>query len=268
MAMTGDATDSGGAGAAGGGRFAGRTALVTGASRGIGLAISARIVAEGGRVVITARKPEGLTDAVDMLGGTDFAVPIAGRGDDPDHQAEATAAAVSAFGSLDVRVNNAGINPAYGPLTVLEPSVARKIMDTNVLAALSWTRCALDAGLGGRAQGAVVNIASMAALAAAPGIGYYGVSKAALIALTVQLAAELSPEVRVNAIAPAVIKTRFAAALYEHDEEGVAAGYPLARLGVPEDVAAAAAFLASSDASWITGQTLIVDGGKSLRATL
>ncbi len=141
-------------------------------------------------------------------------------------------------------------------------------MEVNVLAALSWTRRALAAGLGGEHVGAVVNMASVAGISPAPGIGYYGVSKSALIGLTVQLAAELAPRVRVNAIAPAVVKTRFAQALYESDEAGAAAGYPLARLGEPDDIGAAAAFLASSDAAWITGQTLVVDGGAGLRATL
>ncbi|TAM89338.1 MAG: SDR family oxidoreductase, partial [Jatrophihabitans sp.] len=161
-----------------------------------------------------------------------------------------------------------GINPAFGPLTDLEEGAARKIMDVNVLAALSWTRRALVAGLGAQPGAAVVNIASVAGLAPAPGIAYYGVSKAALIALTVQLAAELAPQVRVNAIAPAVVKTRFAEALYAADEEQAAAAYPLRRLGEPQDVGAAAAFLASDDAAWLTGQTLVLDGGASLRAGL
>jgi NAD(P)-dependent dehydrogenase (short-subunit alcohol dehydrogenase family) len=108
----------------------------------------------------------------------------------------------------------------------------------------------------------------VAGIGPAPGIAYYGVSKSALIGLTIQLAAELAPQVRVNAVAPAVVRTRFAAALYEHDEAGTAAGYPLGRLGDPQDVGAAVAFLASADAAWITGQTLVLDGGASLRATL
>src|SRR6185437_14963577 len=116
--------------------------------------------------------------------------------------------------------------------------------------------------------GAVVNIASVAGLSPAPGIAFYGVSKAALIGLTVQLAAELSPGVRVNAVAPAVVKTRFAATLYESDEAAAAAAYPLQRLGEPADVAAAVAFLASTDASWLTGQTLVLDGGMGLRTSL
>jgi NAD(P)-dependent dehydrogenase (short-subunit alcohol dehydrogenase family) len=248
-------------------RFAGKAALITGASRGIGLAIAARIVHEGGRVVVTARKPEGLEEAIATL-GADFAVPVAGRADDPDHQREALERAVQEFGRLDILINNTGINPAYGPLTQLDESIARKIMDVNVLAALSWCRHALDVGLGADGHGAIVNVASVAGLHPAPGIAYYGVSKSALIGLTMQLAAELAPRVRVNAVAPAVVKTRFAQALYEQDEAGAAAAYPLGRLGEPEDIGAAVAFLASSDAAWITGQTLVADGGMSLRASL
>jgi 3-oxoacyl-[acyl-carrier protein] reductase len=111
-------------------------------------------------------------------------------------------------------------------------------------------------------------MASVAGLHPAPGIGYYGVSKAALIGLTVQLAAELAPRVRVNAVAPAVVRTKFAQALYAADEAGAAAEYPLRRLGEPEDVAAAVAYLAGDDAGWVTGQVLVLDGGRALRATL
>jgi NAD(P)-dependent dehydrogenase (short-subunit alcohol dehydrogenase family) len=249
-------------------RFEDQVALVTGASRGIGLAVAKRLVDEGARVVITARKPAGLAAAVEELGGAAHAISVAGAADDSDHQDDAIGTAVREFGGLDVLINNTGINPAYGPLTEIEESAARKIMDVNVLAALSWTRRALAAGLGSNRPGAVVNMASVAGLAPAPGIGYYGVSKSALIGLTVQLAAELAPRVRVNAIAPAVVKTRFAAALYEADEAAAAAAYPLCRLGRPEDIGAAAAFLASSDADWITGQTLVVDGGGGLRPGL
>lgn len=249
-----------------GARYTGRVALVTGASRGIGLAVAARIVAEGGRVVVTARKPEGLADAVAILGPA--AIAVAGRADDPDHQAAAVDRVISEFGRLDVLVNNTGINPAYGPLTELDEGAARKIMDVNVLSALSWTRRAVAAGLGADEPGAIVNVASVAGLHPSPGIAYYGVSKSALIGLTVQLAAELAPKIRVNAVAPAVVKTRFAAALYEADEAKAAAGYPLGRLGVPEDIGAAVAFLASDDAAWLTGQTIVIDGGLSLKVSL
>jgi 3-oxoacyl-[acyl-carrier protein] reductase len=249
-------------------RFAGQVALVTGASRGIGYACAQRLVAEGARVCITARKVDALAEAAERLGGADVAVFAAGSADNAEHQDEAIAAAVSAFGRLDVLVNNTGINPAYGPLAELDDSVARKIMEVNVLGALHWARKALAAGLGKAGPGAIVNIASIAGLAPSPGIGYYGVSKSALIGLTTQLASELAPSVRVNAVAPAVVKTKFASALYEGFEAEVAARYPLGRLGVPEDIGAAVAFLASRDAAWITGQTLVIDGGVMLRPGL
>jgi NAD(P)-dependent dehydrogenase (short-subunit alcohol dehydrogenase family) len=240
-------------------RFAGQVALITGASRGIGLAVARRLVAEGARVCVTARKPDGLAAAVETLGGPGQALGIAGRGDDAAHQAAAVRTAVETFGRLDVLVNNIGINPVYGVLADLDDGAARKIMEVNVLAALRWVREARPTGIG-----CVVNVASIAGLRPSPGIGYYGVSKAALIGLTVQLAAELAPQVRVNAVAPAVVRTRFAAALFEGHEQEAASRYPLGRLGEPEDIAGAVAFLASSDASWVTGQTLVIDGGASL----
>src|SRR3954454_23992201 len=135
-------------------RFLGRVAIVTGASRGIGLAVAARIAAEGGRVVITARKPDALAAAAESLGGPDRALYVAGRSDDPDHQAEAVERAAREFGRLDVLVNNTGVNPAYGPLVDIDDGAARKIMDVNVLAALQWTRQALGAGLGADGAGA------------------------------------------------------------------------------------------------------------------
>jgi NAD(P)-dependent dehydrogenase (short-subunit alcohol dehydrogenase family) len=240
-------------------RFAGQVAIITGASRGIGLAVAQRLVAEGAHVCLTARKPDALAAAVEALGGPAHAIAVAGRGDDAAHQAAAVRAAVETFGRLDVLVSNIGINPVYGALASLDEGAARKIMEVNVLGALRWVREARSAGIS-----CVVNVASIAGLRPSPGIGYYGVSKAALIGLTIQLAAELAPQVRVNAVAPAVVKTRFAATLYEGHEKEAASRYPLGRLGEPDDVAAAVAFLASSDASWITGQTLVVDGGVSL----
>jgi len=242
------------------GRFEGQVALVTGASRGIGLAIAQRLVSEGGRVCITARKPEALERAIAELGGGDKAFFVAGSGDDAEHQAEAVDATLSTFGRLDVLVNNTGINPTFGPLLEIDENVARKIFEVNVMSALAWIKLAHKAWLADNG-GAIVNVASVAGLGVSPGIAFYGVSKAALISLTRQLAVELSPTVRVNAVAPAVVKTRFAEALYAHDEAGAAAQYLLKRLGEPEDVAAAVAYLASSDAAWTTGQTLVLDGG-------
>jgi NAD(P)-dependent dehydrogenase (short-subunit alcohol dehydrogenase family) len=242
------------------GRFDGTVSLVTGASRGIGLAIAERIVADGGRVVITARGQETLDAAVAQLGGGEFAIGIAGKADDPAHRAEVFADIASRFGRLDFLINNAGINPAYGKALDVDDAATRKIFEVNVIGSLAWSRDAVAAGL----TRAIVNIASIAGVTAAPGIAIYGVSKAALIALTTQLAFELAPGIRVNAVAPAVIKTNFAKALYEGHEEQAAAAYPLGRLGEPVDVAGPVTFLLSDDAAWITGQTLLIDGGSSL----
>ena len=244
-------------------------AIVTGASRGIGFGIAEKLVAEGARVVITARKPEALAEAVERLGGPSKALGIAGNAADEAHQDEVVAAARETFGGLDHLVNNTGINPVYGPMLDAPLEVARKIMEVNVLSAFSWTQKALAAGLGSEAHpGAVVNVASIAGLGATGSIGWYAVSKAALIHLTVELAYQLGPAVRVNAVAPAVVKTKFAEALYEGREEQVAAAYPMKRLGVPEDIAGAVSFLLSRDAGWVTGQTLVVDGGVTLGGNL
>ncbi|MET7967107.1 SDR family oxidoreductase [Micromonospora sp. NPDC005305] len=243
-------------------RFAGRTAIVTGASRGIGLAVAERLVAEGARVVVTGRRQEGLDEAVARL-GAGRAVGVAGHADDPDHQAEVVARAVDAFGGADLLVNNTGINPAYGPLVELDLAAARKVFEVNCLAALSWVQQVHRAWMGEHG-GAIVNVSSVAGVRPAAGIGFYGASKAMLTHLTQQLAVELGPDIRVNAVAPAVVKTRFATALYEGREEEVAAAYPLRRLGVPTDVGSVVAFLLSEDAAWITGQLLVVDGGLTL----
>ncbi len=249
-------------------RFEGKVALVTGASRGIGLAIAVRLVAEGAQVVITARGAEALAEAVAVLGGPEHAVAVPGRADDADHRHAALTAAVETFGGLDVLVNNTGINPVAGPLTSTPEAALAKTFAVNVGAAIAWTGDALAAGLGRRPGAAVVNVASVAGLAPAPPIGAYGASKAALIHATAQLALELAPAVRVNAVAPAVVRTAFASMLYEGREAQILTGYPLGRLGDPADVAAAVAFLASGDAAWVTGQTLVLDGGSMLTSGL
>jgi 3-oxoacyl-[acyl-carrier protein] reductase len=244
-------------------RFAGKTAIVTGASRGIGLAIAERLVAEGAKVVITARKKDALDDAVQSLGGPEFALGVPGKADDPTHQADTVQQAIWTFGSVDLLVNNAGINPVYGPMIDLDLDAARKILEVNCLSALAWTQEVHRAWMKEHG-GAVVNLSSVSGLKPAPGIGMYGASKAMLISMTELLAVELGPDIRVNAVAPAVVKTKFANALYDGREAEVAAQYPLERLGVPEDIGSVVAFLLGDDAAWITGQTLVIDGGLTL----
>ena len=244
--------------------LSGKVALVTGASRGIGYGVAEALIARGDRVAITGRNEDALKEAVDKL-GAERVIGIAGKAHDLEHQAEAVERTMEAFGRVDYLVNNAGTNPVFGPIADLDLNVARKVFETNVISALgfaqkTWHAWQKDNG------GAIVNIASVAGLAPSPFIAAYGVSKAALINLTQQLAHEFAPKVRVNAIAPAVVKTKFAQALYEGREAEAAAAYPLARLGVPSDIGGAAAFLTSEQSAWVTGQTLVVDGGIFLNA--
>jgi 3-oxoacyl-[acyl-carrier protein] reductase len=241
----------------------GKTAVVTGASRGIGLAIAERLVAEGARVVLTARKKDELDHASARLGGPGVVIGVAGKADDPGHQEETVRLAAEHFGSLDFLVNNAGVNPRFGPMIELEEQAARKVLEVNCLAPLAWTRQAHQTWMRDNG-GAIVNISSHAGVRPAPGVGFYGASKAMLVAMTELLALELAPDIRVNAVAPAVVKTRFSAALYDGREEEAAAPYPLKRLGEPEDIGSAVAFLLSDDAAWITGHLLVVDGGVTL----
>ncbi|MGQ4430465.1 MULTISPECIES: SDR family oxidoreductase [unclassified Streptomyces] len=244
--------------------LSGKVAVITGASRGIGYGVAGALLARGDRVCITGRSEEALKEAVETL-GADRVIGVAGKAHDEAHQAVVVERTMEAFGRVDFLVNNAGTNPVFGPIADLDLNVARKVFETNVISALgfaqkTWHAWQKDNG------GAIVNIASLAGISASPFIGAYGVSKAAMVNLTLQLAHEFAPGVRVNSIAPAVVKTKFAAALYEGREEEAAASYPLARLGVPSDIGGAAAFLTSDQSDWITGQTLVVDGGILLNA--
>ncbi|MBO8200528.1 SDR family oxidoreductase [Streptomyces smyrnaeus] len=242
----------------------GKVALITGGSRGIGYGIAEALVARGDRVCITGRNEDALKEAVDNL-GPDRAMAVAGKAHDLAHQAAAVERVMEAYGRIDHLVNNAGTNPVFGPMAELDLAVARKVFETNVISALgfaqrTWAAWQQEHG------GTIVNVASIAGVSASPFIGAYGMSKAAMVNLTQQLAHEFAPKVRVNAVAPAVVKTKFAVALYEGREEEAAARYPMGRLGAPEDVAGAAKFLTSDEAGWITGQTLTVDGGLFLNA--
>ncbi|HEY3261688.1 MAG TPA: SDR family oxidoreductase [Pseudonocardiaceae bacterium] len=252
--------------------FVGRAALVTGASRGIGHAIAAELLHRGAAVAITARKSEELDAAAGELatlvdGGADRVLAVPGNASRAPDRAEAVGRTVDRFGRLDVLVNNAGINPVYGDLMTADLEAVRKIFDTNVVAALGFVQQAWHAWMSANG-GVVVNIASVAGLRSTGAIGVYGASKAALIRLTEELAWQLGPKVRVNAVAPAVIKTQFATAIWSGREEELTAQYPMKRLGEPRDVAALVAFLASDAATWITGETVRVDGGLLATGTL
>jgi len=244
-------------------RFAGKAAVVTGASRGIGYSIAERLLREGAAVTISSRKQDQITAAAASLreavpGARVLAVP-ANTGVDEQRE-EVVRRTVEEFGSLDVLVNNTGINPTYGALADADLNAVRKIFDVNVVAALGYVQLALKAWMAAHG-GAIINIASVAGLRSSGVIAAYGASKAALIRLTEELAWQLGPGVRVNAVAPAVVKTKFAEALYTDGEDQLANSYPMKRLGEPEDVAGLVAFLASPEAAWITGETVRVDGG-------
>ena len=178
----------------------------------------------------------------------------------PDAAAACVGATLERFGALDILVNNAATNPYFGPAVDIDLGRYDKTWDVNVRGVLAWTQ---EAHHGWMAEhgGAVVNIASVGGMSVETGIGIYNTTKAAVIHLTKVLASELGPTVRVNAIAPGLVKTDMARALWEAHEQAIARRTPLGRLGVPDDVAGAALFLVSDLASWITGHTLVVDGG-------
>ncbi len=244
----------------------GKAALVTGASLGIGPAVAGELLARGASGTSTARRPDQLAAAADERvagaagGDASRVLAVPGNAGSDEARAEAVARTMDAFGSVDILVNNAGINPSYGSLMDADLAAIRKIFDVNVVAALGFLQEAHRAWMKEHG-GAVVNIASAAGLRSTGVIAAYGASKAALIRLTEELAWQLGPAIRVNAVAPAVVKTKFATALYAEGEEKAGAAYPMKRLGEPQDVASLVGFLCSDEASWITGETVRVDGG-------
>ncbi|KAA1423021.1 SDR family oxidoreductase [Mumia zhuanghuii] len=240
------------------GEHAGRVAIVTGGSRGIGRAIARRLVDAGAYVTITGRKADGLAAAAAELG--ERCTPVVCHAADTESAAACVRATADAHGSIDLLVNNAAVNPQWGPSLDVEAPAAAKMAEVNLWAPLAWSRLAYEAGMREHG-GSIVNITSIGGLVASPNTGYYNATKAALTHLTRELALELAPRVRVNAVAPGLIATEMAAQIPVDDRAALTAQVPLARLGTPEDVAAAVSFLLSSDSAWITGAVLVVDGG-------
>jgi NAD(P)-dependent dehydrogenase (short-subunit alcohol dehydrogenase family) len=249
----------------------GKTALITGGSRGIGLGMAARFVEAGANVMITSRKADDLAEAAAGLvaGGAapEQVAWVAAHVGKPEQATTCMEKTLGRFGSIDILVNNAGTNPYFGPMLGIDVVRAQKTFEVNQLSVVVWTAAAVQAGLGsgGRGSGSVINVASIGGLGVEPGIGWYNVTKAAVLHITRQLSFELAPDIRVNALAPGLVKTQLAAALWEGPgEERVAAHIPLRRIGLPDDIATAALFLASDASSWMTGQTMVVDGGSTV----
>jgi NAD(P)-dependent dehydrogenase (short-subunit alcohol dehydrogenase family) len=242
----------------------GKVVIVTGASRGIGQETAlefARSGAEG--VTITSRKPENIEAAaaglIEAGVPADRLLALPARADSEESADETVAATIERFGSCDILVNNAGTNPSAGALMEVDLGASDKTWAVNLRAPLLWVRAAYG-GWMGKNGGSVVNVSSVGGLRPSPITGSYNISKAGLVHMTRQLAYELAPSIRVNAVAPGVVKTRLSEMLWQ-DEPAAARMHPLGRLGTPEDVAAAIVFLASDAAGWITGVTLPVDGG-------
>ena len=241
----------------------GKVALVTGASKGIGLAIARALAAEGVQVMLSSRKEDALRAAVDGDAGAAFVVANARE---PSDAHAAVAATMDRFGALDILVNNAATNPYIGRTVEIDLPRYNKTHQVHLRGPLVWTQAAWGAWMEANG-GVVINIASVGGVTYGGQLGIYDNTKAALIHLTVHLAVELAPSVRVNRVAPGLVKTDFARALWEPNEQDVSESRPLRRIGMPQDIADAVVFLASDRSSWMTGQRLVVDGGATLART-
>ena len=231
-----------------------KTVLVTGGTRGIGLSTALKFIEDGWNVYITSRKQENL-DAV--LENHSNLKGFVARADDLSAATETCKSIVNEAGSFDVLVNNAGTNPSGGSLLDVDLSAVQKTWDVNLMGPLMWTREAVKAGL----KESVLNVCSIGGIKPSHYMGAYNISKAGLIYMTKQLAMELAPDIRVNGVAPAVVKTKLSEMLWAGDEQGSADLHALKKLGEPEDIASLIYFLSSDDASWITGEVVTIDGG-------
>jgi NAD(P)-dependent dehydrogenase (short-subunit alcohol dehydrogenase family) len=243
-------------------RLDGKVALVTGASKGIGRAIAASFAASGAKVMLSSRKEDQLkAAAAAMEGETDVFAANAG---DVEAAHACVAATMERFGSVDILVNNAATNPYFGATLSVDEARFDKTFQVNLRGPVFWTQAVYDASMKAK-PGVVMNIASVGGLRSEPGLGVYNLTKAAMIHLTRQLAAELGPT-RVVGIAPGLVQTDFAAFLVENFGDKLAASLPIGRLGVPQDIANLATFLASDLAAWVTGETYVIDGGAGVRS--
>jgi NAD(P)-dependent dehydrogenase (short-subunit alcohol dehydrogenase family) len=249
----------------------GRVAVITGASRGIGRAIAMRFAQAGATVVVSSRKldnVQAVADEIGRAGGQALAVQAhVGRSDEVTALVER---AMETYGRVDIAVNNAATNPHFGPLLTADEGQWDKILDTNAKGCFRVCQAVAPhmEALGG---GKIINLASIAGLRPSPGMGVYGISKAAIIMLTQVLAVELGPAgIQVNAIAPGVIKTRFSRLLWQTPQfaEPTLAHLPLGRFGEPEDVAGLALYLASPASAYVTGGVFLVDGGMNVTTVM
>ena len=241
----------------------GKVALVTGGSKGIGRAIALGLAGAGASVMISSRKQEQLDDAAAAMRANGAAVEtFAANAGDPEAARACIAATIERFGRLDVLVNNAATNPYFGPTLGVSTTQFDKTVQVNLRGPLFWSQAAHELAFVEQ-PGVIVNVSSVGGLRAEVGLGVYNLTKAALIHLTRQLALELGPS-RVVGIAPGLVRTDFSALLIENFGDQLAARLPTARLGDPEDIANLAVFLASDRASWITGETYVIDGGAGL----
>lgn len=239
-------------------RFEGKVAIVTGGSRGIGLQIARALRAEGAQVAITGRRKDVLEQAAAAIGPD--VLPIVGSADDPAHQASGVAEVVNKYGPVDHLVNSAGVSLKLGHLVDIDVDRGRAMVDLNCFAPIGWIQQVWHAGRMGERGGSIVNIASAGAFRSSKGLGLYGASKSMLLHLTRSMALEMAPLVRVNAVAPGLVRSDFTTAYFDGGNDP-GEGIPLARPGEPEDIASAVLFLLSEQASWITGDTLVADGG-------
>ncbi len=244
--------------------LSGRVALVTGASRGIGSAIAEALAEHGAQIVLSSRKQADLDSEAERINVLypEQATAIAAHAGRQDDLERLVQAVMERFSRIDILVNNAATNPYMGPVLGAEPSAWDKTFEVNVRGVFLLTKLVYEASMESHG-GSIVNVASTGGLKPGIGLGVYNITKAAVIMLTRQLARELGGKVRVNAVAPGLIKTRFAEALWGNQEilDRILSFNPMGRIGLPEEVASAVLFLASDAASYVNGEVLVVDGG-------